>query len=130
MNMFEKLAKTPPDAIIGLIKLAAADTNPDKIDLGVGIYQDENGQTPVMRAVKAAETALLSEETSKKYIGILGNPVFNDRFSKLIFGENSDAVTSGRLAMAQAAGGSGALRLGAELIKLANPETTVWVSTP
>lgn len=128
--MFETLTATPPDAIVGMIKLAAADKNPGKIDLGVGIYQDETGATPVMGAVKTAETELLRQEQTKKYIGILGNPVFNDVFSKLIFGETSAAITSGRLALAQAAGGSGALRLGAELIKLANPQTTVWVSTP
>lgn len=128
--MFETLSPTPPDAIVGMIKLAAADPNPDKIDLGVGIYQDRLGVTPVMRAVKEAEIRLLAEETSKKYIGIHGNPAFNTLFSKLMFGKESEAVTSGRLALAQAAGGSGALRLGAELIKLANPAATIWVSTP
>ena len=128
--MFETLCATPPDAIVGMIKLAAADTNPNKIDLGVGIYQDKIGATPVMRAVKEAETLLLAEETSKKYVGIHGNAAFNSLFSKLMFGADSEAVTSGRLAMAQAAGGSGALRLGAELIKLANPSATIWVSTP
>ncbi len=128
--MFETLSATPPDAIVGMIKIAAADTNPKKIDLGVGIYQDKVGATPVMRAVKEAEKRLLREEDSKKYIGIHGNPAFNSLFSKLIFGANSEAITSGRLATAQAAGGSGALRLGAELIKLANPAATIWVSTP
>jgi len=128
--MFENLSVTPPDAIVGMIKLAASDTNPDKIDLGVGIYQDKVGATPVMRAVKQAETLLLAEETSKKYIGIHGNPAFNSLFSKLLFGADSEAVTSGRLAMAQAPGGSGALRLGAELIKTANPSAAIWVSTP
>jgi len=128
--MFETLSVTPPDAIVGMIKLAAADTNPNKIDLGVGIYQDKVGATPVMRAVKEAETRLLAEETTKKYIGIHGNPAFNSLFSELMFGADSEAVTSGRLAMAQAAGGSGALRIGAELIKLANPSATIWVSTP
>jgi aspartate aminotransferase len=128
--MFETLSATPPDAIVGMIKLAAADTNPKKIDLGVGIYQDEVGATPVMRAVKEAETRLLAEETSKKYVGIHGNPAFNRLFSKLMFGGDSEVITSGRLAMAQAAGGSGALRLGAELIKLANPSASIWVSTP
>ena len=128
--MFESLKPAPPDAIVGMIKLAAADHNPNKIDLGVGIYQDKSGATPVMAAVKQAETRLLAEETSKKYIGILGNQDFNQLFSALMFGTDSQAVTSGRLAVAQAAGGSGALRLGAELIKLANPDATVWVSTP
>lgn len=128
--MFETLSVTPPDAIVGMIKLAAADHNPKKIDLGVGIYQDPMGATPVMQAVKEAERQLLAEEESKKYIGILGNPAFNSLFSTMMFGKDSTAITSGRLAVAQSAGGSGALRLGTELIKLANPSATVWVSTP
>ncbi len=128
--MFETLAPTPPDAIIGLIKLAAADKNPNKIDLGVGIYQDESGATPVMSAVKKAERLWLETEDSKKYIGILGNPDFNRLFAQLLFGASSEVLSSGRLAMAQAAGGSGALRLGAELVKLANPAASIWVSTP
>lgn len=128
--MFETLTKTAPDAIVAMIKIAAADTSPKKIDLGVGIYQDEVGATPVMRAVKTAERLWLEEEDSKKYIGIHGNPEFNRLFSELTFGEGADILSSGRLAVAQAAGGSGALRIGAELIKLANPSTTVWVSTP
>ena len=128
--MFETLAPTPPDAIVGMIKLAAADHNPDKIDLGVGIYQDQSGATPIMAAVKEAEIRLLAREDSKKYIGIHGNAKFNQLFAQLMFGKDSEAVVSGRLAMAQAAGGSGALRLGAELIKLANKAATIWMSTP
>jgi aspartate/tyrosine/aromatic aminotransferase len=128
--MFENLSETAPDAIVGMVKLAAADTSPNKIDLGIGIYQDEIGATPVMRAVKKAERLWLEVEDSKKYIGIHGNPEFNRLFSELIFGENADILTSGRLAVAQAAGGSGALRLGTELLKMANPAADVWVSTP
>ncbi len=128
--MFETLSPTPPDAIVGMIKLAAADNNPKKIDLGVGIYQDMQGATPVMGAVREAEISLLVEQGSKKYVGILGNPAFNTLLPKLLFGQDSMAIRSGRLAVAQSAGGSGALRLGAELIKLANPKATIWVSTP
>lgn len=128
--MFETLSTTPPDAIVGMIKLAAADPNPNKIDLGVGIYQDKTGATPIMRVVKAAEVQLLAQEDSKKYIGIHGNPEFNRLFSELLFGSDSQAIVSGRLAVAQTAGGSGALRLGAELIKQANPSASIWVSTP
>jgi aspartate/tyrosine/aromatic aminotransferase len=128
--MFETLHTSPPDAIIQMIKLAAADTRTNKIDLGVGIYQDATGATPVMGAVKEAERQWFEQEDTKKYIGILGNPQFNSLFAQLLFGANSDAITSGRLAVAQSAGGSGALRLAAEVIKLASPNATVWVSTP
>ena len=130
LNMFETLSKTAPDAIVAMIKIAAADHSPNKIDLGVGIYQDEVGATPVMRSVKKAERLWLEEEDSKKYIGIHGNPEFNRLFSEVTFGEGAEILTSGRLAVAQAAGGSGALRIGTELIKMANPGATVWVSTP
>lgn len=128
--MFETLSPTAPDAIIGLVKIAAADKNPHKIDLGIGIYQDNVGHTPVMRAVKKAERLWAEEEDTKKYIGILGNPDFNTLFAELLFGANSKPLADGRMAMAQAAGGSGALRLGAELVKLANPNATIWMSTP
>ncbi len=128
--MFETLLPAAPDAILQMIKLAAADSNADKIDLGVGIYQDEHGATPVMTSVKKAERLWAEEEDSKKYIGILGNPSFNNLMSALLFGGDSQAITSGRLALAQSAGGSGALRLGAEIIKLANPKARIWVSTP
>lgn len=129
-EMFETLTKTAPDAIVEMIKIAAADTSANKIDLGVGIYQDEVGATPVMRAVKKAERLWIEQEDSKKYIGIHGNPQFNRLFSELTFGEGAEILTSGRLAVAQSAGGSGALRIGTELIKMANPGATVWVSTP
>ncbi len=128
--MFEALKPTKPDAIIKMIAMAAADPNPGKIDLGVGVYQDETGATPIMRAVKRAEQQWFEEEQTKKYIGIRGNPAFNAAFAALIFGAESDVIASDRLALAQAAGGSGALRVGTELIKLANPHATVWVSTP
>ncbi|MEE9271908.1 MAG: amino acid aminotransferase [Robiginitomaculum sp.] len=128
--MFETLEQTPPDAIIQMMKFAAADTNPKKIDLGVGIYQDATGATPVMAAVKKAENLWALEEDSKKYIGIHGNPEFGRLFSELMFGKESKAITSGRLSITQSAGGSGALRLAAELIKQANPNANVWVSTP
>ena len=128
--MFESLAKTKPDAIIQMIALTAADTNPDKMDLGIGVYQDEQGMTPVMRAIKDAEHRHLALETSKKYIGIHGNPEFNRLFSELLLGKSAPVLSSGRLAMAQCAGGSGALRIGSELIKLANSKATIWASTP
>lgn len=128
--MFETLPSAPPDAIIAMIAKSAADTNPDKIDLGVGIYQDKAGATPVMRAVKTAEQRLLASEDTKKYVGILGAQDYCSALSELLLGQDNPLRASGRIAMAQAAGGSGALRLGAEIIKLAHPGAVIWVSTP
>ncbi len=128
--MFEALTPRPPDAIIALMEMAKADTNPLKIDLGVGVYKSDDGATPIMRAVKKAETLWLSEETTKSYVSTVGNAAFRELLSEMIFGDDNPVLSSGRMASAQAAGGSGALRLGAEIIVAANPNAAIWVSTP
>ncbi|MGJ8563946.1 MAG: aromatic amino acid transaminase [Alphaproteobacteria bacterium] len=128
--MFEALAARPPDAIIALMEQAKADANPLKIDLGVGVYKSDDGATPIMRAVKKAETLWLQEEQTKSYVSTIGNAAFRKSLAALIFGADNPVVTSGRMATAQAAGGSGALRLGAEIIVSASPGATIWVSTP
>lgn len=128
--MFEVLSPRPPDAIIALMEMAKADTNPNKIDLGVGVYKSDDGATPIMKAVKEAETGYVVDEVTKSYVSTLGNAAFRKLMLEMMLGENHPLLSSGRLASAQAAGGSGALRLGAELIREANPKATVWVSTP
>jgi len=128
--MFEYLVPRPADAIMALMEAAKADPNPHKIDLGVGIYKDDHGATTVMKAVKEAEKRWLDEEGTKKYVSTVGRADFRDEMSAMVFGADNPVITEGRLATAQAAGGSGALRLGAEIIKSAAPDATVWVSTP
>ena len=128
--MFEALTARPPDAIIALMEQCQADTNPDKIDLGVGVYKNEAGETVIMRSVKKAEQLWWKEETTKTYVGTSGNPEFRRLMLDLILGADNAAITEGRIASAQAAGGSGALSIGAELIAEANPDAVVWVSTP
>lgn len=131
--MFEYLVPRAPDAIIALMQQCKADTNPDKIDLGVGVYKDASGETSILRAVKLAEKQLWETETTKSYVGIRGNDDFRHSMLDLILGGAAgkiEAALMDRIASAQAAGGSGALRLGAELIKSAAPDATVWVSTP
>ena len=128
--MFEYLVPRPADAIMALMEAAKADPNPHKIDLGVGIYKDDHGATTVMKAVKEAEKRWLDEEDTKKYVSTVGRADFRDEMSAMVFGADNPVITEGRLATAQAAGGSGALRLGAEIIKSAAPDATVWVSTP
>jgi aspartate aminotransferase len=125
--MFETLKPTPPDKIIELIDLFKADPRTDKVDLGVGVYKDAGGNTPVMRAVKAAEKRLLAEQTSKSYVGILGDLSFVEAMADLALG---DAVPRERLAGAQTPGGTGAIRQLCELIRRANPSATVWYSDP
>ena len=131
--MFEYLVPRQPDAIMALMQQCKADTNPDKIDLGVGVYKDETGGTTILRAVKQAEKQLWETEATKSYVGIRGNDDFRHAMLNLILGGDAGKISTDlmdRIASAQAAGGSGALRLGAELIKSAAPDATVWVSTP
>ena len=131
--MFEYLVPRAPDAIIALMQQCNADTNPDKIDLGVGVYKDASGETSILRAVKQAEKQLWETETTKTYVGIRGNTDFRHAMLHMMLGGEAgkiDDALLNRTASSQAAGGSGALRLGAEIIKSAAPDATVWVSTP
>lgn len=128
--MFERLSAVPPDPILGILTAFAADTNPNKIDLGIGVYRDENGDTPILKSVKAAEKILDSKETSKSYLGPPGVVGFNSAMTRLIFGENSQVLNDDRVRTIQTPGGTGALRVCADLIKEANKDTTVWVSDP
>jgi len=125
--MFETLKQPAPDKIIELISLFAADERADKLDLGVGVYKDENGKTPVMRAVKEAEKRLLESQESKSYVGLLGDLSYVDAIRDLVLG---DTVEAGRVCGAQQPGGTGAIRQIFELIKSANAGATVWISNP
>lgn len=131
--MFEYLVPRPADAIMALMQQCKADTNPDKIDLGVGVYKDDAGGTTILRAVKQAEKQLWEAEKTKSYVGTRGNDDFRHAMLDMMLGGDAGKISADlldRTASAQAAGGSGALRLGAEIIKSAAPDATVWVSTP
>lgn len=128
--MFEALTPRPADAIIQLMQQAKADPNPLKIDLGVGVYKANDGTTPILKTVKTAEALYLNEESTKSYVSTTGNVAFRELLSEVVLGADNPAITEKRLATSQAAGGSGALRLGAELVFSANPKAKVWVSTP
>ncbi|HEY7773789.1 MAG TPA: amino acid aminotransferase [Marinagarivorans sp.] len=127
--MFDSLRALPADPILGLMQLYRMDTNPNKVDLGVGVYKNDSGQTPVMRAVKMAEQQVLEHQLSKVYVGPAGNEAFIEVMKKLSFGECLPALNT-RLAAIQTPGGCGALRVAAELIKTASPDASVWVSNP
>lgn len=127
--MFEALARVPEDPLLAVSTAFRADPSADKIDLGVGVYRDDSGNTPVPAAVQEAERQLLAAQTSKTYLSPIGNPGFNQRLTSLVLG----AVGASRGAQAigvQGPGGSGALRLGAELLRLARPDTRLLVSKP
>ncbi|MCF7981725.1 MAG: aspartate/tyrosine/aromatic aminotransferase [Pseudomonadales bacterium] len=128
--MFEKLERLPADPILGLMAAYRDDPNPHKIDLGVGVYKDEQGNTPVLTSVKRAEEIILADENTKAYLPPTGSPDFTQAIQKLLFGENHPAFTAKRIATIQSPGGCGALRLGADFALRCNPEATVWVSDP
>ncbi|MCI5105545.1 MAG: aspartate/tyrosine/aromatic aminotransferase [Pseudomonadales bacterium] len=128
--MFQSLQALPADPILGLMAAYRADDNPKKIDLGVGVYKDTHGNTPVMQAVKKAESLILDAQQSKSYVGPTGAAEFNQVSAELIFGESLVSKLGKRRVTAQAPGGCGGLRLAAEFVKKANPEATVWVSDP
>lgn len=127
--MFSHLQPTPIDPILGLMAAYKEDPNPLKVDLGVGVYKDEQGHTAVLDCVKKAEALRLKNEDSKTYIGMAGDLSFNSHIEKLAFGQHK-VLLSGRVTTAHTPGGTGALRVAAEFIKKANPDATVWVTNP
>jgi len=125
--LFQSLEFIKADAILGLIAEYKNDSRSEKIDLGVGVYRNSEGNTPVLKAVKQAEQILVKDQKSKVYIGTAGAADFNSAIQKLIFG---DSNLDDRIVTIQAPGGSGSLRVAAELILRASPSSSVWVSDP
>ena len=125
--MLERLEPQPEDKIIQLMALFRADPRADKIDLGVGVYKDATGHTPVMRAVRAAGQAVWQAETTKTYVALAGDAAFHAAMAALVLG---DAVPAARVAAAAAPGGTGALRIAFDLIHKTAPGATVWMSDP
>ncbi len=125
--MFENIAASKADPLLQLIADFAADDRPDKLDLGVGVFKDESGSTPVLDSVKQAEQRLLRDQGSKSYVGMLGDVTFGRAVSELLLGPE---LLSDRLTSLQTPGGCGALRLLFETVKLARPGATVWLSAP
>jgi aromatic-amino-acid transaminase len=125
--VFDALKPQPQDKILQLIQMFRDDPRPDKIDLGVGVYRDATGLTPVMRAVKTAERQLWDRETSKTYTGLAGDPAFHAALSGMILG---GSVPQDRIAAVATPGGTGAIRQALELVRLASPAARVWLSDP
>ncbi|WP_417256680.1 aromatic amino acid transaminase [Celeribacter halophilus] len=125
--MLSTLKPQPADKILELMALYRDDPRDTKIDLGVGIYKNADGETPVMRAVKAAEKQLWEVETTKKYTALSGDPAYGDAMKSLVLADSVDHARVGAIATP---GGTGAIRQAFELAKLANPDVTVWTSNP
>ncbi len=126
--MFESLQRKPADAILKLIAEYGNDPRAEKADLGVGVYRNAAGDTPVFRAIKKAEQRLLDTQTSKSYLGSRGAADYCDAMQALVFGDA--AANNDRVMTLQTPGGSGALRVAAGVILRANSDTTIWVSDP
>jgi aspartate aminotransferase len=128
-EIFETLDQLPPDPILGVTAAFRADNSPLKVDLGVGVYRDDSGRTPILDAVRQAEATLVAEQQTKAYVGPAGNQEFNERITALALGPVAQQERE-RLAVIQTVGGCGALRVGAELIRAARPDAVVHVSDP
>ena len=128
--MFEQTPTAPPDAIFGLADAFKKDPSTEKINLGIGIYRDSSGKTPVLRAVHQAEKRVWAREATKSYLPIEGDQVYAKDVQRLLLGDEHPVLEEGRLATAQTPGGTGAIRVAADFLKRQNPGSTAWVSDP
>ena len=128
--MFEHIKAAPADPILGLGEAFKSETRKNKINLGIGVYKDAQGTTPIMRAVKEAEKRLFDNEKTKNYLTIDGIADYNERTKELLFGKDSEVIKANRARTAQSLGGTGALRIAAEFIKRQTKAQNVWISTP
>ncbi len=126
--MFKHLNMIQPDAILSVVQAFKADMRQNKMDLGAGVYLDEQGHSPIMEAVRLSEQKILEEETSKAYVGIRGDLNFCAHISKFVLGDTLGVDQ--RVGAIQTTGGSGALRILADLAKSSQPDSCVWVSNP
>lgn len=127
---FDAIGRVPGDPILGLMEAYAQDSNPRKFDLGVGVYKDAQGLTPIPEAVKLAEARLVESQDTKTYIGGHGNPLFGKVINELVLGADSKLIAEQRAGATQTPGGTGALRLAADFIAQCMPGKGVWLSNP
>lgn len=130
MKHFGEVVRVPGDPILGLLDAYRADPNPAKLDLGVGVYKDALGLTPIPKAVKLAEQRLIDSEKTKSYIGGHGDPLFGEQLLQLVLGEGSPALRDNRAGCTQTPGGTGALRLAGDFIARCLPGRRMWLSDP
>jgi aromatic-amino-acid transaminase len=130
MSLFSAVEMAPRDPILGLNEQFNADTNPKKVNLGVGVYFDESGKLPLLDCVQAAEKTMMSTPTARGYLPIDGIAAYDAAVKGLVFGVESEPVTSGRVATVQAIGGTGGLKIGADFLKHLRPGAKVLISDP
>ncbi|MDB5928410.1 MAG: aminotransferase [Polaromonas sp.] len=130
MSLFTAVEMAPRDPILGLNEQFAADTNPAKVNLGVGVYYDDNGKLPLLECVQAAEKQMMEAPKARGYLPIDGIAAYDAAVKGLVFGAGSEPVTSGRVATVQCIGGTGGLKVGADFLKRLNPDAKVLISDP
>jgi aromatic-amino-acid transaminase len=130
MSLFTAVEMAPRDPILGLNEQFAADTNPNKVNLGVGVYFDDNGKLPLLECVQSAEKAMMDKPTPRGYLPIDGIAAYDAAVKSLVFGADSEPVTSGRVATVQGIGGTGGLKIGADFLKKISPNAKVMISDP
>ena len=129
-SLFSAVEMAPRDPILGITEAFAADTNPNKVNLGVGVYCDDNGKLPLLKCVQAAEKAMMDKPSPRGYLPIDGIAAYDAAVKALVFGADSEPIKSGRVATVQGVGGTGALKLGADFLKKLNPSAKVLISDP
>ena len=130
MSLFSAVEMAPRDPILGLNEQFNADTNPNKVNLGVGVYFDDNGKLPLLQCVQAAEKTMMATPTARGYLPIDGIVAYDNAVKALVFGADSDVVKSGRVSTVQAIGGTGGLKIGADFLKKVSPKAKVMISDP
>lgn len=130
MNLFESVKLAPPDAILGLTEAFNADTNPRKVNLTVGVFKDEQGNSPVLNTVRDAARRLIERQTTKTYLPMTGSPAYVKAVQDLVFGPQNEMVTTGRVVTVQTPGGTGGLRVAADFLRSNIGIRQVWVPRP
>ena len=128
--MFTQLEMAPADPILGLEEAFKKDPNPRKVNLGVGVYKDESGSTPIFEAVKKAEQIILAQEKTKNYLPINGSPEYAKAVQNLVLGADNPILSAGRATTVHTPGGTGGLRVAADFLKKVKPDAKVWISSP
>ena len=130
MSLFTAVAMAPRDPILGITDQFSADTNPNKVNLGVGVYYDDNGKLPLLKCVQAVERTMMETPKARAYLPIDGIAAYDAAVKSLVFGADSEPVKSGRVATVQAVGGTGGLKIGADFLKKFSPDAKVMISDP
>ena len=130
MSLFSAVEMAPRDPILGLNEQFAADQSPIKVNLGVGVYFDDNGKLPLLQCVQQAEQTMMAKPTARGYLPIDGIAAYDSAVKALVFGADSPVIKAGQVATVQALGGTGGLKIGADFLKKLNPAAKVLISDP